>query len=354
MTNNIIQHSPEWLEAKKSKIGGSEIFSLVHYYFPKELEELGVNLSKEQPFKTALELFIKIKFGVEDNDISEVNSEFGKLMEGPICDLLRKERELELCDFKRTQDFIINDKLHTLAACSPDGYVELPFAEVGEEIPFLPDFDKTCKIIAAWGMGILEFKTTDYGFNFEAEKGCKWSYIMQLQHNLLVCGAKWGILAALSPREKQFDTDFFKGRVLGIMQAGQNLPLNQYYNLNYYVYPAMPRIQDLILKALNTFQTDLDSDNYPRASTHPAKVQRERKVIAMAFPEHYGQLEADKELDDLINQRMIANIEAKKAESEATELEIEIVKRAHSYLQVIGSNFKAAWDKRGGLRFYKL
>ena len=28
----IKQHSPEWLEAKKSRVGASEIAGLVHYY----------------------------------------------------------------------------------------------------------------------------------------------------------------------------------------------------------------------------------------------------------------------------------------------------------------------------------
>jgi hypothetical protein len=350
--SNIIQHSPEWLEAKKSKIGGSEIFTLVHYYCQEELKSLDVDLDKEMGFKTALELFIKLKFGVEDNNISEVNSVFGNEMEEYIN--ARLNQELPSTATARTRDFIINEELHKLSACSPDGYVELSSNPCQ-----LPDFDKTCLIDSDWEQGILEFKTTPFGFNFQITEGCKWAYIFQLTYNIMVCGARWGILAAITPKDKDFDTDFYKGQVIGKLKAkGVNAEtmeeLAGVYNFNYYVYKRIPALEGLILKALNCFQNDLDNNVYPEKSGHPAKLARERKVIGLAFPDHYGEWQADEEVANMIEQRMIAKTEATKADSEAKDLEIEIIKKVNPYSKIIGLCHKLVWDKRNGLRFYKI
>src|SRR5260221_13396943 len=135
---SIKQNTPEWLAAKVSKIGASEIYSLIYHYCRPELEKLGVDLIKEKPFKSALELFLKIKHGIENNDIKEVYSEFGHGMEPYICQRLKKE--LSECRVNTTDDFVLNEILHNLAACSPDGYIKLLKDKE------LIDYDKTCKI----------------------------------------------------------------------------------------------------------------------------------------------------------------------------------------------------------------
>ena len=77
----IKQGSEEWLKAKQARIGGSEIYAIAYYYCQKELQTIGVDLIKDQPFQTALELFLRVKFGVDQEAISVVSSEFGSGME---------------------------------------------------------------------------------------------------------------------------------------------------------------------------------------------------------------------------------------------------------------------------------
>lgn len=363
---NIIQNTPEWLQAKKSKIGGSEIYSLIYHYCKPELEILGVDLIKEKPFKSALELFIKIKHGEEINDISEVNSQFGKGMEPYIAYRLSNE----VCPSKRTDNFIINEGLHNLAACSPDGYAILPeYPEIEEKEPLtLQDFDKTCKIDYHWGDGANEEKTTPYSFNFEAERGPKWSYILQHQYQMLVCGLKWGILAIISPKEDQFDTDFFKGKIVKAVEgyfyevtkgSTKELELSEelanYYNFYHYIYPVIPNLQKLILKALNAFQTDLDNNKYPNPSFgDKVSLEREKKLLGKLWPDRFGEIEADEEINNYINQRMIAHTEALKAETEKVEFDNKIILATRKYTKIIGTDYKATYDSRGSIRYSKI
>lgn len=48
-----------------------------------------------------------------------------------------------------------------------------------------------------WGEGVLEIKTSRYGDAFDACDGVPEHYRVQVQHQLLVTGLRWGVLAAL-------------------------------------------------------------------------------------------------------------------------------------------------------------
>ena len=345
--NNIVQNTPEWLEAKLLKIGGSEIYSLVYHYCKTELKALGVDLMKEKPFKSALELFIKIKHGEEINDISEVNSEFGKGMESYINNRLSESLQQCLCE--QTDAFIVDEEFHKLAACSPDGYIITN--------DNLIDFDKTCEIEPS--QGVIELKTTPYDFNFEAEKGAKWSYIFQLQYQMAVCNTKWGVLAAISPKESQFDTDFFKGKVIG---GPKDSSLDSFYNFYYYILPKIPSLQDLIIKALNAFQADLEAlradpnaDKYPTISEgDKVKLEREKKLFGKLWPEKFGEWQADEEVSAMITERMIAHQEALKAETVKAELDNKIILATRRYTKIIGQDYKIVYDTRGSMRYSKV
>ena len=129
----IKQNTSEWLEAKKDKIGASEIFTLVAHYCKDELKQANIDLSNEKAFKTPLELYLKIKFSVQDDSISEVNSQFGLGMENYILYRLGQEEKFkEQVFFEGSKDFVEMDfstgektevKVISLACCSPDGYV---------------------------------------------------------------------------------------------------------------------------------------------------------------------------------------------------------------------------------------
>lgn len=358
----ILQGSSEWLQAKQKTIGGSEIYTLVYHYFRKELEALGINTLIDFPFRTIQELFLKVKFDAKLSQINSVHSEFGNGMEGYVA--CRLEQELYPIRVERSKDFIVNENFHSLAACSPDGYIRFYDPELNpiNQYRKLPDFDKTCEIDHTWGKGMLELKTANYFANFD-KGGAKAQYLFQLQYNILVAGCKWGVLAVLAPKDKEYDNDFFKGKIIGQLESWQACYDNtnidsfaQYYDLIYYIYPILPAFQALITKALNCFQADLDNpDAYPRNEEDLAGLQREKKMLGELWPDKYGTLEVGEgdEIDNLLNERNEAKSAAMFAETEYRKVENELAYRTKKYTEVLGTKQRLIWTSNGQLRFYK-
>jgi len=359
----IIQGTPEWLEAKQSKISASEIFTLVQYYCRAQLEEMGFNLLEEKSFRSVQELFLKVKFDAKLSDIDPMHSEFGNGMEPYVA--YRLGKELPQLKIERTKDFVVNNEIHPLAACSPDGRLEITN---GFE---LPDFDNTCVIDESWGEGKLELKTANFFAKFGSEQGSRLHYIFQLQDQLLVTGAKWGILAVLIPKEKQFDDPFFKGKVLGkfeesnISEWSENF--DQFYDLKYYVYPLLISFQAMILKSLKCFQRDLDAYTagdekaFPRNSEDLAGLQREKAMWAQLWSEHYGekQLNEDEELNKMFNERYQFQEAKMFAEQDLDKITNEIYQKVKAngfdkFTEIRGTDNRLLFIKNGQVRFYKI
>lgn len=376
--NNIIQNTPEWLEAKQSKISASEIFSLVLHYARPELEKMGFDLKEERSFRTVQELFLKVKFGAKFSNIDPIHSEFGLGMEPYVAYRLRQELpiyKLDLTspflDIERSKDFIINEKLHSLAACSPDGYLKFNQILNKNFIYSIPDFDKTCEIDGSWGDGALELKTANYFANFGSEKGSRLNYIFQLQFQMMVMELKWGCLAVLMPKEKEFDDPFFKGRVLEKAERANpgNFSisgLEEFYDLKYYIYPELPAFQSMIMKAIAKFQEDLDmydidQSRFPRNSEDLAGLQREKALWGQLWPNHYGikELAANEELDRLLNERYQAQCESLFAEQNQKKIENEInqvLKQTglEKFVEIKGTENRLLFIKNGQIRHYKV
>lgn len=367
---SIKQGTPEWLEAKQKTTGASEIFSLVYHYCAKELRDMGFDLNKERPFRTVQELFLKIKFGAKLSDIDPIHSEFGNGMEPYIA--FRLSEDLPKLKVERSKEFVINEGLHPLAACSPDGYVRIEEYNQDSDDGYtrydefeLDDFDKTCKINSSWGKGAMELKTSNYFANFD-KGGCRLAYIFQLQYQLAVMGLKWGCLAAIVPKEKQFDDPFFKGRILEKALIC-NDEIDQYYNLNHYIYPILPVFQQMIMKALNCFQLDLDGydqgklECFPRNCEDLNGLQREKQLWAQLWPEKFGthELAGDDQLDQLLNERYKCQEALMFAEQDklTTENKIQQLTKLggfDKYCEVKGSEHRMSYTKNGQVRFYKL
>jgi hypothetical protein len=346
----IKQNTQEWLTEKQKYIGGSEIFALCLNYCKKELEQIGIK--DETSFKTALEIYLEKKFDVKPDPINPVYSAFGLGMEEYIINRINEENK----NFVATgsKDFIINSNVHKLAACSPDGFVEV-------EDDFV-DYDK--KRIEA-SKGVLEVKTVPFGFNFEAEAGAKWQYLFQVNYNALVCGNEWGMLACLTPKEQEFDNDFFKGKVLGILQGAEmnlsaaelaykehfkDLDSLQYYNLYTYTYKANKTIQNICKLALERFQKALDDIILPNLSDNKEKLMREKKMLAKMYPEKYGEINADQELSRLLDERGIINNQFKILETDLEETNCKIIQKMGKAKCAKSFNYVAKFDKRHALR----
>jgi hypothetical protein len=355
MINKISQQSPEWLEAKKSRVGGSEIYTLAFYYCRKELEQIGVDLIKDQPFQSALELYLRVKHGLQQEKIVQVSSEFGGGMEPYIVSRLNSEEKN--AKIEGTKDFIIAEKTHNLACCSPDGYVDI------QEGQKLRDFDDKADITQNTGKGTLELKTVPYVFNFEAEEGTKFQYIFQLQYNMMLLGHKWGMLACLTPKERDFDTDFHKGKMLGMLQfkdafkvfdfsEATIIHIDNSYNLYTYNYITIAPIQQICMLALDRFQEALEKDDWPSASVdNKIKALREKKMLRQIDEERFGTLTASKELDAMLIDRQNAATEELKAATEKTALDTEIIKAMSNHVELLGSEVKAKFAKNGILRY---
>lgn len=350
----IKQHTKEWLEAKNTKIGGSEIFTLAHYYCKKELEQIGVDL-KELPFKTPLEIYLEKKFGIQPEPIDPICAEFGLGMEKYIIHRLNKENSL--INAIGSSNFETNEELHNLACCSPDGFVEA--------FGCFEDYDKRSLISKESGSGMLEVKTTQFTFNYEAAAGAKWQYIFQLNYNMLVCENKWGLLACLTPKEKEFDTDFFKGKVLGLLEGAKEqlssaelaynghleyLDNMQFYNLYTYFYTANKTIQNICKLALDRFQNAMDNNKVPDLSKNQEKLMREKKMLARMYPEKYGKLQANQELNELLNERGIVNNQLKIDETAKEEVNCKLILAMGRHIELEGFNYIAKFDKKGSLR----
>lgn len=374
MQNNqsIIQGSDAWLQAKQSKISASEIFSLVNHYCKLELEAMGFDLKEEKSFRTVQEMFLKVKFGAKLSDIDPVHSQFGQGLESYVA--YRLGQDLPQVSVERSKEFIVNEDLHPLAACSPDGFIEIMNDST------LSDFDNKVKIDSSWGRGAMELKTANFFANFGADAGSKLHYIMQLQMQLLVMGLKWGCLAVLMPKEKEYDEPFFKGRILEKVNFWEKYnhalantagaladELNKYYDLKYYIYPELRSFQAMIMKSLSAFQADLDAyDNgdqsaFPRNSEDLVGLQREKQLWVQLWPEKFGSLELNPEskLNQLLKDQNQAREEMMFAEQNKLKIECEINQLIQQeglgkYIELKGSNNRMTWIKNGQVRFYKI
>lgn len=339
----IKQQTSEWLEAKKQFIGASEIYSLIHHYCQSELVSLGINVIEEKPFLGTQELYLKLA-GAELEPIDPVLADFGNQMEGYILHRYQLEQGDKLA-ITETDDFLTNPEFHKLAACSPDGFLEV----IGSGK--ISDFDNKTQITAAWGEGVLELKTSNFFANFNG--GAKAQYLFQLQYQMAVAGKKWGALAVLNPTNPEFDSEYFKGQAV-VLAKTNDKSLADKYNLHFFVYPILPRFQELITKALNRFQEDFETKNYnnTRAKWSKEIVEREKRILAKIFPEKYGSLELCQEdpLDQCLNELQALKPEKLKLETEESNLKAQIQQLLGSHIEAIGTQFIIKFDKRGAMR----
>lgn len=167
---------------------------------------------------------------------------------------------------------------------------------------------------------------------------------------------KWGMLSLLTPKEKEYDNDFFKGQVKEKAINRNFNEISEYYNLYTYFYPALESMQNLILKALKSFQKDLDNDNYTGMLCEEEDLPmlvKDRQALGLAFPNHYGRMIPTGEINDLINERMTACIEEKKIVAERKNLENKLILLTKKYNEVVGEEYKMKWTTNGQIRFYK-
>lgn len=373
MSSTIQQHSPEWLEAKKTRVGASEIAGLVHYYCQKELRDLGISF---EPYNTALQTYCKIKFGVE-LPFPEILSKWGLGMEPYILERFQSslvtkiteelvENENPELTYKypkkhylilatQTKDFVIKDDL---VACSPDGYLEISEGET------IIDFDNQVTINQSWGRGVLEMKTASFSQRAEFKDGFKWPYIFQHQYQMIVCDCNWGIGVVLLPKEPWENEDFQKGYIIANLECEEvSLMGHRYgekfhdlFDLQYFVYAKKPALIDLIKLALERFRNHLENNILPNPykGEKQTLIANEKQILAMIHPQRFGEIVANEEQEALLNDMMFLQTEKKKIEVEECGLKNQIMQLMQDNIAIIGKNYQAKFDSRNSLRFKKI
>lgn len=144
----------EWLAARKSGIGSSEIGTI-----------LGLN-----PFESAYQLWRRKK-GLDEPQPENTAMRMGHLLEDVVAKVFQGETGLKIDD-STACDFIVRDKECEWMQCSPDRLYAT----------------------ADGGIGILECKTTSRAINGD---DLPKHWLCQLQWQLGICGAKEGHLAWL-------------------------------------------------------------------------------------------------------------------------------------------------------------
>lgn len=340
MSSAIQQHTPEWLEAKKTRVGASEIAGLVYYYCKKELADLGISF---EPYNTALQTYCKIKFGVE-LPFPEILSKWGLGMEPYI---LERFQFLFLTKTTATKDFVIKDDL---VACSPDGYLKI------RESESIRDFDDQVTINSSWGRGVLEMKTASFSQKAEFKDGFKWPYIFQMQYQMIVCDCNWGIGTVLMPKEPWENEDFQKGYILGKIESGNKEGLDELFDLQYFIYAKKPALVALIKLALERFRNHLENNILPNPYKGEKQIliANEKQILAMIHPERFGEIVANEEQEALLNDMMFLQAEKKKIEVEECGLKNQIMQLMQDNIAIIGKNYQAKFDSRNALRFKKI
>lgn len=373
MSSAIQQHTPEWFEAKKSRVGASEIAGLVYHYCQDELKELGISF---EPYNTALQTYCKIKFGVE-LPFPEILSKWGLGMEPYIFQRFKHlfvtetteefvENENPELSYKypkkhysilaeQTKDFVIKDDL---VACSPDGYVEIA---KGESIR---DFDNQVTINKSWGRGVLEMKTTSFSQKAEFKDGFKWPYIFQNQYQMMVCDINWGIGAVLIPVEPWENEDFQKGYILANLEWGSGnrdghnygQKFHDLFELKYFIYAKKPALIALIKLALERFSNHLENNILPNPYKGPKQtiIDNEKQILAMIHPQRFGEIAANEEQEALLNDMMFLQAEKKKIETEESGLRNQIIHLMQDNIAITSTSYQAKFDSRNALRFKKI
>tara|TARA_R110002126_G_scaffold37993_1_gene113946 strand:+ start:1866 stop:2891 length:1026 start_codon:yes stop_codon:yes gene_type:complete len=338
----IKQHSESWLDAKRTRVGASEIAGLVHYYCKEELKALNIEF---EPYNTALQTWAKVKFGVELPFPKSI-SRWGLGMEEYIAGRFHREQEQIAC--VQTDDFVIKSDL---MACSPDGYVRtLGNIKV-------PDFDKQVAIDNSWGKGTLEMKTTSFLMKDDFRDGFKWHYIFQMQYQMLCCDTNWGVGAVLIPKEFWEDEGFERGVILGRIESGNysQQEIDDLFFLEHFVYAKKPQLIKLIDIALEKFKHHLANNIVPNVydGTKKQILANEKQVLALLHPVRFGELEANEELDGLLIEMQILQVEKKKLEVEESATKNRLTKEMGDHIAIIGTQYKAKFDSRMALRFSK-
>lgn len=266
MTNNNEAEKQQWKIDHDKILGASEISPAIRTTCPEDMIKKAMGEStkdfmESKDFSTPYELYHLKKGTLESKPFCPIRSEFGHKME-KFAEMYFNNF-LDICKVTHQPQKVVNSDQHKLAGYTPD--------ILGE---FISDADFKGYAVSAGERFVLEVKTYDY---FMAKKdnineiGSKWSYIMQNQYQVWQEQArdknyKWGIIAHIVPLKAEYNNDFYKGKAClccdNIANGGYK-KLQEWYDINIWVYPIYESLHPLFLNALNVWDNMLQNDIEP-------------------------------------------------------------------------------------------
>lgn len=344
--SDIKANTPEWREIRKKYVGASEIYGILYHYKYNELKKIAYeyNYKKiEKPFKSAYEIWHKLKYGHELEIESSVDGIFGKEMEKYIILYSRLKSNININLKNSINKFVINSNIHKLAACSPDIFIEKNI--------------------------LSEIKTS----RFSQENQPKLKYITQLLYQMIICEMNKGTLIIASSKNKEKDSDFERGRILGTFERGahtlkERMILEEFMEENFNIYEYFydneiySNLQNLCFECLDLLEADLALDNEPIAIDYetgePDLIFRnkELKLKTMLNQAQFGPIKVNgQELDQDLE-------EYKHGKEQIIAINQELERGAEynirlalmNNMELIGTNYRAHYDKGNKLRVQKI
>ena len=250
----IKQNSAKWHNLKKSRIGSSEIFTLVSYYNTQEqLQNAGVDIDKfkDSAYITAYQLYHKLKNPKLYNEplFCDKLSQFGSRIEDYVFNLVQKKSAL--ATYKRGRVIYNKDGGNDIKIASIDIEGKANSRQIiedcnGNKISLVdsPNFIVECK-------GMSNFKAFHKDI---ANIGVDYQYIFQLQYQLYCSGFDWGKIFVVS---LDSDSEWTRSAIVHMPKAKAFKYLDKNSKHYEFIYKARPEYFFLIKNALERFQFDL-------------------------------------------------------------------------------------------------
>jgi len=288
--SNIETEKQQWHAERRKIVGASEISPVIRATSSEEdikkaMGESTKDFMESKDFLTAYESYHIKKGTLESKPFCPIMSEFGHKME-KFAEMYFNNF-LDICKVVHQPQKVLNSTLHKLAGYTPD--------ILGE---FIKDTDFRGYAVSAGEKFVLEVKTYDY---FMAKKddinsnGSKWGYIMQNQYQVWQEQArdknyKWGIIAHIVPLKADYNNDFYKGKAClccdNIANGGYK-KLQEWYDINIWVYPIYESLHPLFLNALNVWDNMLQNDIEPEPD-----FLRDKSSMAKLFRENMPEIKS--------------------------------------------------------------
>lgn len=353
----IQQNTPEWLDAKRSTIGGSEIYNLVlAFTTPEERKQYLPFFEEEKAFGSIMQTAIKFLYGISP-EFDKLNREYGNAMELPTVNFFN-EKYNGVLNAEYTRDFIQHNEYRNIS-CSPDGYVELEdiVNEYGSEVEITKDL----------GYGLLELKTTQHKDAFKEE--AKMQYLFQCNWNAWVCGLNWYAVVLCYPKDFDLEKPEEKGKRIAYADVNNYTKIYETVDFQEYFYKTNNAVINLCKLAYSRFVKKIkEARELPLErqwtvfpfSSETKKFEEEKALLRQVpideIQEKFGVREASAEEVDLFVERRKNAQEIKRLQERNNEITGHFLKEIKDHekisTEIDGKEYRCKYDTKGSLRFY--